>query len=63
MAGTADAIREMGATHEPMDLDGVCVDAGNKIVTSPAYMCNDDFHKVHDNVVVSWILGSVCMCV
>ncbi|EGD77833.1 hypothetical protein PTSG_08924 [Salpingoeca rosetta] len=49
-AGTAEAIRTMGATHEPHDLSSVCVDDGNNIVTSAAFMCNAPFHQIHDNV-------------
>jgi enhancing lycopene biosynthesis protein 2 len=36
--GTAAALETMGATHRPCNVDDICVDERNKIVTSPAYM-------------------------
>lgn len=36
--GTAAALERMGATHHACDVDEICVDERNKIITSPAYM-------------------------
>lgn len=38
--GTADAIRSMGARHREVGETDVCVDAGNRLVTTPCYMNN-----------------------
>ncbi len=37
-AGTASAIESMGGRHKTCALDDICVDTGNRIVTTPAYM-------------------------
>lgn len=37
-AGTAKAIAATGCTHEDRPVTEICVDAGHKIVTTPAYM-------------------------
>jgi enhancing lycopene biosynthesis protein 2 len=36
--GTADAIQSMGGVHVDTDPTGVCVDEGNRLVTTPCYM-------------------------
>ena len=33
------------------DVSDVCVDADNKLVTTPAFMYNGAFHEIHDGVV------------
>ena len=33
------------------DVSEVCVDADNKLVTTPAFMYNGAFHEIHDGVV------------
>uniref|UniRef100_A0A915EYS4 DJ-1/PfpI domain-containing protein n=1 Tax=Echinococcus canadensis TaxID=519352 RepID=A0A915EYS4_9CEST len=38
-AGTARAIKSMGAVHEKCEITEVCVDENLKVVTAPAYMC------------------------
>ena len=35
---------------ESKSVDEVCVDADNKIVTTPAYMYNGKFHEIQDGV-------------
>ena len=35
---------------EMKNVDEVCVDATNKIVTTPAYMYNGKFHEIQDGV-------------
>ena len=35
---------------EMKNVDEVCVDAENKIVTTPAYMYNGKFHEIQDGV-------------
>lgn len=39
-----------GANMESKTVDEVCVDADNKIVTTPAYMYNGKFHEIQDGV-------------
>jgi len=36
--GTAGAIEAMGGVHEARPVDEICVDADNRLVTTPAYM-------------------------
>ncbi len=36
--GTASAIETMGGRHKKCAVDEICVDAGNRIVSTPAYM-------------------------
>lgn len=36
--GTAEAINKMGGKHRSCNVDEICVDEKNKIVTTPAYM-------------------------
>ncbi len=49
-AGTAAAIKAMGATHVPRSETGVFFDEKNKVVTAPAYMADTKSHVVFDNV-------------
>ena len=37
-AGSIDAAASFGATMEELDVNGVCIDRTNHIVTTPAYM-------------------------
>jgi len=48
--GNVDLAKELGNDMVEMDLDGVCVDKTNLIITSPAYMKNAKPHEVMDNV-------------
>jgi len=45
-----DKAIEFGVEHEALNVDGVCVDEDNKLVTTPAYMFDGDFHEIHDGV-------------
>jgi enhancing lycopene biosynthesis protein 2 len=49
-AGAAAAVKAMKGNHLVTDIDGVCVDEENNIVTAPAFMCETDIHLVHDSV-------------
>jgi len=49
-AGVAGAVTAMGAQHHNKEVNEVYVDEGNKIVTTPAFMCETDLHEVHDGV-------------
>ncbi len=44
--GTAAAIVEMGAKHVDTAGDKICVDTENKVVSTPAYMCEQPISKV-----------------
>ncbi len=46
---TASVIEKMGATHEKRDAHQTCVDAKNKIVTSPAYMLASGIAEVEQS--------------
>lgn len=48
--GTIDQIESLGATHKATDIQGVCVDSGNKLATAPAFMYEGPFHEIHDSV-------------
>lgn len=37
----ADAVAAWGSRHEPQPLRGVCVDAAQRVITTPAYMDDD----------------------
>mmetsp|Transcript_15964 Transcript_15964/g.38151 ORF Transcript_15964/g.38151 Transcript_15964/m.38151 type:complete len:87 (+) Transcript_15964:626-886(+) len=43
-------IESLGATHKATDIQGVCVDSGNKLATAPAFMYEGPFHEIHDSV-------------
>ncbi|XP_066918114.1 ES1 protein homolog, mitochondrial-like [Clytia hemisphaerica] len=49
-AGACGAATAMGAKHINKNVDEVHVDATNKIVTTPAYMCDTKVHEIHDGV-------------
>lgn len=49
-AGTAGAIKELGATHVPKNVTEAHVDEKNRIVTCPAFMCETHFHEVFDGI-------------
>jgi enhancing lycopene biosynthesis protein 2 len=44
--GTAAALERMGATHRLCNVDEICVDERNKIVTSPAYMLGPNIRHI-----------------
>ncbi|XP_071947921.1 ES1 protein homolog, mitochondrial-like [Antedon mediterranea] len=49
-AGTAGAVQEMGAKHVNKNVSEIHVDEANKVVTTPAYMCETKVHEIHDGV-------------
>jgi len=50
-AATIDKAKEFGADVVEMNVDEVCVDEANKIVTTPAYMFDGSYFEIHDGVV------------
>ncbi|XDB47089.1 hypothetical protein AB1E18_000705 [Capra hircus] len=46
-AGTAEVIKALGAKHCVM---GAHVDQKNKVVTTPAFMCDTALHHIHDGI-------------
>eukprot|EP00753_Platysulcus_tardus_P000430 PLAT10451.1.p1 GENE.PLAT10451.1~~PLAT10451.1.p1 ORF type:complete len:280 (-),score=137.20 PLAT10451.1:227-1012(-) len=49
-AGTVGAVGAVGAVHVEKDVDEVCVDKDNKIVTTPAYMCDATAWEVYTGI-------------
>ncbi|XP_071387453.1 glutamine amidotransferase-like class 1 domain-containing protein 3, mitochondrial, partial [Centroberyx affinis] len=49
-AGTAQAIKSLGAKHCVKDVTEAHVDLKNKVVTSPAFMCETKLHLVFDGI-------------
>ena len=50
-AGSIEAAKSFGVKHHECDIDGVCVDKANNLVTVPAYMKGDAKpHEVFDNM-------------
>jgi len=50
-AGATGAAKALGATHVPKDsADAAHVDAKNKVVTAPAYMCETAVHEIFDGI-------------
>ena len=48
--GAIDAAKSFGAVMVDKDVGEVCVDQKNKIVSSPAFMYNGEFHEIQDGV-------------
>jgi len=48
--GAINAAKSFGANLELKNIDEVCVDSRNKLVSAPAYMYNGKFHEVQDSV-------------
>lgn len=48
--GTTKAVVAYGGKNEDTNIDGVCVDEENRVITSAAYMCNAKPHEVYDSV-------------
>jgi len=48
--GAIEAAKSFGANMELKGVEEVCVDAENKIVTTPAFMFNGQFHQIQDGV-------------
>uniref|UniRef100_A0A8C6AL79 DJ-1/PfpI domain-containing protein n=1 Tax=Monodon monoceros TaxID=40151 RepID=A0A8C6AL79_MONMO len=49
-AGTAQVIKALGAKHCVTGVTEAHVDQKNKVVTTPAFMCDTAFHHIHDGV-------------
>ena len=49
-SGAVLSARQMGADTQECDINEVCVDDKNRIVTTPAFMKNASFHEVFDGV-------------
>ena len=49
-AATIDKAVELGVDHVEMEVNQICVDEERKIVTTPAYMYDAEFHQVFDGV-------------
>eukprot|EP00088_Acartia_fossae_P040892 TRINITY_DN4263_c0_g2_i1.p1 TRINITY_DN4263_c0_g2~~TRINITY_DN4263_c0_g2_i1.p1 ORF type:complete len:255 (-),score=68.00 TRINITY_DN4263_c0_g2_i1:2-766(-) len=48
--GSIEAAKSFGANVELKNVDEVCVDSKNKVVTSPAFMYNGKFHEIQGGV-------------
>lgn len=48
--GAIEAAKSFGANMELKGVEEVCVDLDNKIVTTPAFMYNGQFHQIQDGV-------------
>ncbi|XP_004602544.1 glutamine amidotransferase-like class 1 domain-containing protein 3, mitochondrial [Sorex araneus] len=49
-AGTAEAIKALGAKHCVKEVTEAHVDQKNKVVTTPAFMCETALHHIHDGI-------------
>uniref|UniRef100_A0A7N9DC01 Glutamine amidotransferase class 1 domain containing 3 n=1 Tax=Macaca fascicularis TaxID=9541 RepID=A0A7N9DC01_MACFA len=49
-AGTAEAIKALGAKHFVKEVAEAHVDQKNKVVTTPAFMCQAALHHIHDGI-------------
>ncbi|XP_017394194.1 glutamine amidotransferase-like class 1 domain-containing protein 3A, mitochondrial [Cebus imitator] len=49
-AGTAEAIKALGAKHCVKGVAEAHVDQKNKVVTTPAFMCETALHHIHDGI-------------
>lgn len=49
-AGTAAAVQECGAVHVEKDVTECHVDSNMKVITTPAFMCETDVHKISDGI-------------
>ena len=58
-ATTIDKAEEFGANMVECGVDEVCIDEANKIVTTPAFMYEGEFHEVYDgiNKMVNTLFG------
>lgn len=48
--GAIDAAKSFGAEVKQMEVNEVCVDEKNKVITSPAFMYAGKFHQIQDGV-------------
>ncbi|XP_036099553.1 glutamine amidotransferase-like class 1 domain-containing protein 3A, mitochondrial [Molossus molossus] len=49
-AGTAEAVKAMGAKHCVKGVTEAHVDRKNKVVSTPAFMCETALHHIHDGI-------------
>uniref|UniRef100_A0A8C4NIU8 Glutamine amidotransferase class 1 domain containing 3 n=1 Tax=Eptatretus burgeri TaxID=7764 RepID=A0A8C4NIU8_EPTBU len=49
-AAAAGAVKTMGAKHVPKEVTEAHVDSHNKVVSTPAFMCETDIHHVFDGI-------------
>ncbi|KAK3095957.1 hypothetical protein FSP39_021303 [Pinctada imbricata] len=49
-AGTAGAVQSMGFTHIKKNVTDIHVDEKNKLVTTPAFMCETAVHEIYDGI-------------
>jgi enhancing lycopene biosynthesis protein 2 len=49
-ADTANAINTMGATHVPRSVTESYTDEANRVVTTPAYMCDAKPHEIFEGI-------------
>ncbi|XP_057552761.1 glutamine amidotransferase-like class 1 domain-containing protein 3, mitochondrial isoform X2 [Hippopotamus amphibius kiboko] len=49
-AGTAEVIKALGAKHCVAEVTEAHVDEKNKVVTTPAFMCDTALHHIHDGI-------------
>uniref|UniRef100_A0A8D0GET8 Glutamine amidotransferase class 1 domain containing 3 n=1 Tax=Sphenodon punctatus TaxID=8508 RepID=A0A8D0GET8_SPHPU len=49
-AGTAGAIKQMGGKHHVKEVTEAHVDTRNKVVTTPAFMCETEIHHIFDGI-------------
>jgi len=49
-AGVSGAVNALGGKHVNKEVHELCVDEENKIVTTPAFMCETSLHLIHDGV-------------
>ncbi|XP_048198892.1 glutamine amidotransferase-like class 1 domain-containing protein 3, mitochondrial [Perognathus longimembris pacificus] len=49
-AGTAEAIKALGAKHCVKGVTEAHVDQKNRVVTTPAFMCETALHHIHDGI-------------
>ncbi|XP_063221310.1 ES1 protein homolog, mitochondrial-like [Bacillus rossius redtenbacheri] len=49
-AGAVDNVRPLGVNLELKRVNEVCVDANNRLVTTPAFMYDGQFHEIFDGI-------------
>nr|XP_056714441.1 glutamine amidotransferase-like class 1 domain-containing protein 3, mitochondrial [Euleptes europaea] len=49
-AGTVGTIKAMGGKHRVKEVTDAHVDPNNKVVTTPAYMCETEVHHIFDGI-------------
>lgn len=61
-AGAIDAAKKMGANIEMKNVNEVCVDKKNLVVTSPAFMYDGKYHEIYDGIgmMIKQLMGLIC---